>query len=384
MTPKYIDKMSLGYRIQYLDKNLRNAWKFYMIGYINKMINHKNLFSEETKTALNFYGLKNLSKGEVVTKLYNSFTSSKYRGLLSDIIDNKYYTWDKFYKDEIKEARNTLEYPLILKYIKFLEKCESKVHKIGSLGSINSISTINTDFEKYAKSQIGEGFIELKQVSRKISDFIDRVDEHYENALIYEKETLEEDFQMLANRYFFPYRDLASPTIFIEYPTEFAKYKRLYKNWLLMLVEKRKRILKWDPSKIPPVYKALVNYAESLLRPNEIEFFNQDVPQYYNYPKHIFPSLVCFKLFDQFAKNQAPQVLINYLYRKFQNSKNYNYRIEHSPRAFLDWYHDAYPENELISVHSSLSKVRSKDREVSFAIVKSLIEQLYGNKTKAD
>lgn len=102
-----------------------------------------------------------------------------------------------------------------------------------------------------------------------VQQLINHVDQLYIQKLITSQGQVETDFFKDFEYQNISIEELRNPAIFIEYPKELAEYKKMLKNWIMMNIEKRKRLLKWDINSIPLVYKKLELFAQSLLNDAE-------------------------------------------------------------------------------------------------------------------
>lgn len=144
-----------------------------------------------------------------------------------------------------------------------------------------------------------------------------------------------------------------------------------------MEIEKRKRQFMPYLKEFPAIYDPIIDYAKALLDPKETNYLTVNTPEYYQYPQHIFKGFKGFKLFEYYAETLVSETQFTFLYRYMRDEEREDFKIVADPGTFREWFDNQEYTDQTYAINGTLSKVRTKEREQNFKLVKTLIDQMY-------
>ncbi len=387
MQLKYQPDLDLKTRLKDLQPDASNAWRFFLVSYINFAIHlnkaevDRKHFMERTRSSkVNFiipFTVQHIGKLYEALSRKNPPDYLKYR-LLQGVNRNK--IWFRFYLDEIDEAYKLKKETNLraLVYLDYLKQNESKIRHFDFFLYRQTFKNHTISFENYAQAKLGSDFIRLGLYENRLIHFFVQLDNLYFKTQIFlERKIKEKEIQDIIQENF-DFEQYASPIIFIDYPKQLAIYKRLLKNWLLMEVEKRKREFEWQEDTIYEPYKTVFKFAEQLLDPKEKDYLIKDSPEFFQYPKHIFAGFKAYKLFMEYLPSLSSQARFTFLYRYMREEEDPAFKILVEPAAFLDWYNQVR-QNQLFDINQPLYKVKTNDRLQGYKMIKKIIQEIYPN-----
>ncbi len=387
MQLKYQPDLDLKARIEDLLPDASNAWRFFLVSYINFAINmnRAEVDKEHFLKRTHFSEKNSIIPFTVqhIENLYEKLSSIhppdylKYR-LVRGV--NHGRIWFKFYLEEIDEAYKLKEEvnPRAQVYLDYLKRNQAKIKIFDFFLYRQSFKNHTISFNSYAQAKLGPDFIRLELYESRLIHFFVQLDYlYFKTQIFFEREVKEEEIQKIIQENF-DFEQYASPIIFIDYPKQLAIYKRLLKNWLLMEVEKRKREFNWQDDTIYEPYQTVFKFAEQLLDPKEKDYLIKDSPEFFQYPKHIFAGFKAYKLFMEYLPSLSSQARFTFLYRYMREEEDPAYRILVEPAAFLDWYNQVR-QNQLFEINQPLYKVKTNDRAEGYKMMKKIIHEIYPN-----
>ncbi len=368
MEIQYLHDLNFSKRKKHLDDKKPNFWMFFIVSLVNHIAVEKDYYEY-------FKNLQNApieDKNEVIKqvfKLFEEFRTNQTGGITIDNLIQNFYNKEK----EVTKHGTSKK---TKSYHQFLKEAEARMELFLFMGFSRRYENRSIEFEAYAQPKLGDDFVNLLGLKFNLENVFYSLDKLYFKELLYDqkipkkkaKQELSKKFDFANNR---------SPIIFIEYPRELAIYKRLLKNWLLMEIEKRKRQFMPYLKEFPAIYDPIIDYANGLLDPKEINYLTVNTPEYYQYPQHIFKGFKGFKLFEYYAETLVSETQFTFLYRYMRDEEREDFKIVADPGTFREWFDNQEYTDQTYAINGTLSKVRTKEREQNFKLVKTLIDQMY-------
>lgn len=388
MQLKYQPDLDLKTRLKDLQPDASNAWRFFLVSYLNKVLHYKK-FNFQAYPRHSPYAPIEVNGERVfgdvhIKNLYSNLLSKRIESFLqskTDYSGNQVYLWLEFYKSEIEAAKtivNKEENSKARGYLNYMLENKVKFKDFDFLLNKRQYKNKSINFIEYAGKKLGTDFIPLSDYQNNLKAFFINLDKlFFDKKFLLEEPIREKEIQDIIQENF-DFEQYASPIIFIDYPKQLAIYKRLLKNWLLMEVEKRKREFNWQEDTIYEPYKTVFKFAEQLLDPKEKDYLIKDSPEFFQYPKHIFAGFKAYKLFMEYLPSLSSQARFTFLYRYMREEEDPAFKILLEPAAFLDWYNQVR-QNQLFDINQPLYKVQTNDRLQGYKMIKKIIQEIYPN-----